>query len=55
MEYNITRKRIDRCTFVIDGTVAFTDLTGYEVNFLYKITVKTLIYAERLEKVCLPL
>lgn len=33
MEYNITRKRIDRYTFVIDGTIAFTDLTGYEVIF----------------------
>ncbi|KAJ6636976.1 hypothetical protein Bhyg_09702 [Pseudolycoriella hygida] len=32
MEYKITKKRIDRFTFVIDGTVAFTDLTGYEAE-----------------------
>ncbi|XP_037027400.1 uncharacterized protein LOC119068087 [Bradysia coprophila] len=28
MEYKITKKRADRFTFVIDGTVGFTDLNG---------------------------
>lgn len=38
MDYQITRKRVDRYTFAIDGTIAFTNLDGYEVNFVQTIS-----------------